>query len=57
MEYQKNLNKDETSQRRSKILEKIEFEGTVRVKELSELHHVSKVTIRNDLDQLEKKIF
>ncbi|MCB0729534.1 MAG: DeoR/GlpR transcriptional regulator [Ignavibacteriae bacterium] len=55
MEYQKNLNKDETSQRRSKILEKIEFEGTVRVKELSELHHVSKVTIRNDLDQLEKK--
>jgi len=44
-----------TVERRTKIVEKIENEGTVKVSELSKIFNVSEVTIRNDLDQLEKK--
>ena len=48
-------NKDVTVDRRSKILELLDQEGNVFVKDLSEQFSVSEVTIRNDLDQLEKK--
>lgn len=48
-------NKDVTVDRRSKILELLEHNGNVFVKDLSEQFAVSEVTIRNDLDQLEKK--
>lgn len=51
----KNIKKNYTSERRSKILEKIEVDGTVQVNEISKIFNVSEVTIRNDLDQLEKK--
>lgn len=44
-----------TVERRTKIIEIIEKDGKVKVSELSKLFRVSEVTIRNDLDQLEKK--
>jgi len=47
--------KDITVERRSKIIDKIDNEGKVKVSDLSKLLNVSEVTIRNDLDQLEKK--
>lgn len=43
-----------TAQRRSFILEKLDEKGQVTVQELSESLGVSEVTIRNDLDNLEK---
>ncbi|HLV62830.1 transcriptional repressor AgaR [Galbibacter sp.] len=43
-----------TAQRRSFILQKLDEVGQVNVNELSELLGVSEVTIRNDLDKLEK---
>lgn len=42
------------AQRRSFILEKLDENGQVSVQELSEALGVSEVTIRNDLDKLEK---
>ncbi len=50
-----NLDSNLTVERRTKILEIIDSEGKVKVSELSKLFNVSEVTIRNDLDQLEKK--
>ena len=44
-----------TVERRDKIIQKIQSEGSVRVDELSEEFDVSTVTIRNDLDFFEKK--
>jgi len=44
-----------TVDRRDKILQKIQSEGSVRVDELSEKFDVSTVTIRNDLDFFEEK--
>lgn len=44
-----------TLKRRAKILEILEADGQARVNMLSELFGVSEVTIRNDLDKLEKK--
>lgn len=46
---------DITLERRAKILEILEEEGQVKVKELSKLFDFSEVTIRNDLDKLEEK--
>ena len=43
-----------TAYRRSLILEKLDEKGQVNVNELSEALGVSEVTIRNDLDNLEK---
>lgn len=43
-----------TAYRRSLILEKLDETGQVNVRDLSELLGVSEVTIRNDLDKLEK---
>ena len=43
-----------TAYRRSKILEELDKKGQVNVNELSTLLDVSVVTIRNDLDKLEK---
>ena len=48
-------NKDETSERRAKIIDLIEQVGIVKVASLSKKFKVSEVTIRNDLVQLEKK--
>lgn len=48
-------NKDETSDRRAKIIDLIEQVGIVKVAALSIKFSVSEVTIRNDLVQLEKK--
>ena len=52
-----NINSDNnlTVERRKKIIEKIDKEGKVKVSILSKLFNVSEVTIRNDLDQLERK--
>ncbi len=52
-----NINSDNnlTVERRKKIIEKIDKEGKVKVSVLSKLFNVSEVTIRNDLDQLERK--
>lgn len=47
--------KDTTVERRKKILELLNEKGQVYVQELSKEFEVSEVTIRNDLDQLEKK--
>jgi DeoR family transcriptional regulator of aga operon len=44
-----------TVDRRDKIIQKIQNEGSVKVDELSEEFDVSTVTIRNDLDFFEKK--
>jgi DeoR family transcriptional regulator, aga operon transcriptional repressor len=44
-----------TVERRAKILELLDQQGKVRVSQLKELFGVSEVTIRNDLDRLEKK--
>ncbi|NGP89167.1 transcriptional repressor AgaR [Fodinibius halophilus] len=44
-----------TVDRRNKIIQKIQSEGSVRVDELSEEFDVSTVTIRNDLDFFEQK--
>lgn len=44
-----------TVDRRDKIINKIQSEGSVRVDELSEEFDVSTVTIRNDLDFFEEK--
>lgn len=44
-----------TVERRDKIIQKIQSEGSVRVDELSEEFDVSTVTIRNDLDFFENK--
>ncbi|UNY97289.1 transcriptional repressor AgaR [Zhouia spongiae] len=43
-----------TAERRSKILELLDIKGQVNVNELSQELGVSEVTIRNDLDKLEK---
>lgn len=48
--------KKTTVDRREKILKLISEKGKVYVHELSLQFNVSEVTIRNDLDQLEKKI-
>ncbi len=48
-------NVDLTTERRSRILKLLEKDGKVYVKNLSDLFNVSEVTIRNDLDLLEKK--
>ena len=45
---------NKTALRRSLILEKLDEAGQVNVTELSQLLRVSEVTIRNDLDKLEK---
>ena len=45
---------NKTVKRRSAILSELDNKGEVNVKELSELLEVSEVTIRNDLDHLEK---
>lgn len=42
------------AERRNQILQKLDDEGQIFVTDLSELFHVSEVTIRNDLDKLEK---
>lgn len=47
--------KKTTVDRREKIMKMLAEEGKVYVHELSALFKVSEVTIRNDLDQLEKK--
>jgi len=47
-------NMKKTAYRRSLILEKLDETGQVNVSDLSELLGVSEVTIRNDLDKLEK---
>lgn len=44
-----------TVDRRDKIIQKVQAEGSVRVDELSEEFDVSTVTIRNDLDFFEEK--
>lgn len=44
-----------TVNRRIKIMELLKANGKVDVKELSDLLSVTGVTIRNDLEQLEKK--
>lgn len=44
-----------TVERRKKILQLLSEKGQVFVLELSKIFNVSEVTIRNDLDQLEKK--
>ena len=54
-ENQNNSNKDMTLDRRTKIIEKLESTGQVKVLELSNEFSVSDVTIRNDLAQLEEK--
>lgn len=46
---------DITFGRRARILELLEEKGQVRIPELSNMFNVSEVTIRNDLEQLEKK--
>lgn len=43
-----------TAERRSKILQVLDEQGQVNVSNLSEMLGVSEVTIRNDLDKLEK---
>lgn len=43
-----------TAYRRAKILEELDKDGQVNVNKLSKLFGVSEVTIRNDLDKLEK---
>jgi DeoR family transcriptional regulator, aga operon transcriptional repressor len=48
-------NQDSTVSRRKEILQTLSEKGQVFVEELSEHFKVSEVTIRNDLDQLEKK--
>jgi DeoR family transcriptional regulator of aga operon len=48
-------NKDTTVERRKKIMNLLSKNGQVYVQELSKEFEVSEVTIRNDLDQLEKK--
>ena len=44
-----------TFSRRANILEELELKGQVSVKELSKEFKISEVTIRNDLDHLEKQ--
>lgn len=44
-----------TVTRRAKILEELEAKGQVSVSELSKMFHISEVTIRNDLANLEKQ--
>lgn len=44
-----------TVSRRAKILEELDSKGQVAVTELSKLFNISEVTIRNDLDHLEKQ--
>jgi DeoR family transcriptional regulator of aga operon len=48
-------NRDSTVTRRKETLHLIADQGQVSVKALSEMFSVSEVTIRNDLEQLEKK--
>ncbi len=48
-------NRESTLARRNKIVDKLSLEGEVFVDQLSQQFLVSEVTIRNDLDQLEKK--
>jgi DeoR family transcriptional regulator, aga operon transcriptional repressor len=48
-------NKETTVERRKKIMNSLSVNGQVLVHELSREFDVSEVTIRNDLDQLEKK--
>ncbi|UJH90190.1 DeoR family transcriptional regulator [Antarcticibacterium sp. 1MA-6-2] len=42
------------AERRNLILQRLDEEGQIFVTELSDLFKVSEVTIRNDLDKLEK---
>jgi DeoR family transcriptional regulator, aga operon transcriptional repressor len=51
----KELGKENTVSRRKKIMNEVLVNGQVYVNELSKEFNVSEVTIRNDLDQLEKK--
>lgn len=44
-----------TVERRKTILDMLNAKGQVMIPDLSSIFHVSEVTIRNDLDQLEKK--
>ena len=46
---------DLTFDRRVKILEILDIQGQIKIKELSEIFNVSEVTIRNDLTKLEEK--
>lgn len=55
MKNNTNIDSNLTVERRTKIIKIIDNEGNVKVTELSKLFNVSEVTIRNDLDQLEKK--
>lgn len=48
-------NRESTLARRNKIIDKLSVAGEVFVDQLSREFSVSEVTIRNDLDQLEKK--
>lgn len=48
-------NRKSTVARRNMILDQLNSDGEVFVDQLSKTHGVSEVTIRNDLDQLEKK--
>ncbi len=50
-----NKDRKSTVNRRAEILKALSENGKVFVKELSEKYQVSEVTIRNDLDKLEKK--
>lgn len=51
---EKSISKSTVS-RRARILEELESKGQVSVSELSNLFDISEVTIRNDLDHLEKQ--
>ena len=55
METHNIIDKEITLNRRTKIVERLETQGQVKVTDLSHLFQVSKVTIRNDLRFLEKK--
>jgi DeoR family transcriptional regulator of aga operon len=50
-------NKQETASRRAKMLAQLEENGQLSVKKLSRSFNVSEVTIRNDLNYLEKNNF
>ncbi|MFC2115041.1 transcriptional repressor AgaR [Bacteroidota bacterium] len=50
-----NSSNKSTVTRRAKILEELDINGQVTVSELSRKYNISEVTIRNDLDHLEKQ--
>lgn len=49
------VKKKSTVERRLSIIKELDLKGKLNVQDLSSMHNVSEVTIRNDLDQLEKK--